>query len=39
LPPVSRFSAGGAHAAKKSRVLEKLAAFFERYFGLTNATD
>ncbi len=35
LPPVSRFSKGNGHAAKKQTVLDKLAAFFERYFGLT----
>jgi type I restriction enzyme R subunit len=35
LPPVSRFSKHNGHAAKKHAVLDKLAAFFERYFGLT----
>lgn len=34
LPPVSRFSAEGGHAEKKQRVLAKLGAFFERFFGL-----
>ena len=34
LPPVSRFAAGGGHAEKKQRVIEKLGAFFERFFGL-----
>ena len=34
LPPVSRFSKNNHHAAKKQTVLDKLAAFFERYFGL-----
>ena len=34
LPPVSRFSKGGGHAIKKQTVLEKLANFFDRYFGL-----
>jgi type I restriction enzyme R subunit len=34
LPPVSRFSKNNGHAAKKQTVLEKLAAYFERYFGL-----
>jgi type I restriction enzyme R subunit len=34
LPPVSRFSPDSAHAAKKQAVLDRLAAFFERYFGL-----
>ena len=32
LPPVSRF--GGGRAKKKQTVLEKLKAFFEKYFGL-----
>lgn len=35
LPPVSRFSKGNGHAAKKQAVLDKLAAFFDRYFGLS----
>jgi len=34
LPPVSRFSRDNIHAAKKQIVLDKLIAFFERYFGL-----
>ncbi len=34
LPPVSRFSKRNDHATKKQTVLDKLAAFFERYFGL-----
>jgi type I restriction enzyme R subunit len=34
LPPVSRFNKSNSHAAKKQTVLDKLAAFFERYFGL-----
>jgi type I restriction enzyme R subunit len=34
LPPVSRFSKSNNHSAKKQTVLDKLAAFFERYFGL-----
>lgn len=33
LPPVSRFSADGGHGEKKQRVIQKLGAFFERYFG------
>ena len=32
LPPVSRF--GGGRAAKKQGVVDKLLAFFEKYFGL-----
>jgi type I restriction enzyme R subunit len=34
LPPVSRFSPGGDHGAKKQRVLDKFSDFFDRYFGL-----
>lgn len=34
LPPVSRFSKDNLHALKKQTVLDKLVAFFERYFGL-----
>ena len=34
LPPVSRFSAARGHAVKKQTVLDKLTAFFERFFGL-----
>lgn len=34
LPPVSRFDRAGAHAAKKQAVLDKLAAFVERFLGL-----
>ena len=34
LPPVSRFSKNNGHGVKKQTVLEKLGAFFERFFGL-----
>lgn len=34
LPPVSRFSANGAHGEKKQRVLTKLGYFFDRFAGL-----
>lgn len=34
LPPVSRFAAGGDHARKKQAVLDKLAAFVDRYSSL-----
>jgi type I restriction enzyme, R subunit len=37
LPAVSRFAAGGGHGEKKQRVLTKLSAFFERFFGLSSA--
>jgi type I restriction enzyme R subunit len=33
MPPVSRFG-GGNRAKKKQGVIEKLKAFFEKYFGL-----
>jgi type I restriction enzyme R subunit len=35
LPPSSRFAADGGHSEKKQRVLDKLGAFFERFFGLS----
>jgi type I restriction enzyme R subunit len=35
LPPVSKFSPSGAHAAKKQSVIRKLSDFFERFFGLS----
>jgi len=34
LPPVSRFAKNNGHSIKKQTVLNKLATFFERYFGL-----
>jgi type I restriction enzyme R subunit len=34
LPPVGMFDANNARAKKKSDVLEKLRAFFEKYFGV-----
>ena len=34
MPPVSRFSGGGSRDKKKQTVIEKLKAFFEKYFGL-----
>jgi type I restriction enzyme, R subunit len=34
LPPASRFSKNNGHSVKKKTVLDKLTAFFERYFGL-----
>lgn len=39
LPPVSRFSGGGKRAQKKQTVIEKLKAFFEKYFGLVDANE
>ncbi|MGB3955249.1 MAG: type I restriction endonuclease subunit R [Brooklawnia sp.] len=35
LPPVSRFAKVNNHSMKKQTVLEKLGAFFSRYFGLS----
>ena len=37
LPPVSRFG-GGNRAAKKKTVIERLKAYFEKYYGLGVAT-
>ncbi|CAJ6109194.1 HsdR family type I site-specific deoxyribonuclease [Burkholderia pseudomallei] len=34
LPPTSRFAQNSSHSEKKQSVLNKLTAFFERYFGL-----
>ena len=39
VPPVSRFSAAAAHAAKKQAVLDKLSAFFDRFYGLLPPTQ
>ena len=39
LPPVSRFGGGGSRDKKKQTVIEKLKAFFEKYFGLLSAED
>ncbi|MGO9713425.1 MAG: type I restriction endonuclease subunit R [Polyangiaceae bacterium] len=36
LPPVSRFSTDGGHGEKKRRVLARLVAFFDRFFGLVS---
>jgi type I restriction enzyme R subunit len=33
MPPVSRFG-GGNRAAKKQTIIEKIKAFFEKYFGI-----
>ena len=39
LPPTSRFALDGGHGEKKQRVLDKLGAFFERFFGLSTGGD
>ena len=36
IPPTTRFSSDGSHGQKKQRVLAKLIAFFERFFGLVS---
>jgi type I restriction enzyme R subunit len=35
LPPVSRFAGGNGHAVKKQAVLDKLSAFFDRFYALS----
>ena len=39
LPPVSRFAGDGGHGVKKQRVIERLGAFFERFFGLDSSRE
>ena len=39
MPPVSRFGVGGSRDKKKQTVIEKLKAFFEKYFGLVNSGE
>ena len=39
LPASSRFTGDGGHGEKKQRVLDKLAEFFERFFGLSTHGD
>ena len=39
MPPVSCFGGGGSRDKKKQTVIEKLKAFFEKYYGLVNADD
>ena len=34
LPPVSRFQPAGGHGETKQRILDRLAAFFERFLGM-----
>ena len=38
MPPVSRFGGGGARAKKKQTVIEKLKGFFDRFFGIGEAS-
>lgn len=37
MPPVCRFG-GGNRAQKKQTIIDKLKAFFEKYFGICNRT-
>ena len=39
MPPVSRFGGGCSRDKKKQTVIEKLKAFFDKYFGLVNAGE
>lgn len=39
LPPASRFTADAEHGARKRRVVARLQAFFDRFFGITVAED
>ena len=39
MPPVSRFGSGGSRDQKKQTIIEKLKAFFEKYFGLVNPAE
>lgn len=39
MPPVSRFGGGGSRDQKKQTIIEKLKAFFEKYFGLVNPAE
>ena len=39
LPPVSRFGDSGSRDKKKLTVIDKLKAFFEKYFGLVSLTE
>ena len=39
MPPVSRFGGGGKRDQKKQSVIEKLKAFFEKYFGLLSSDE
>lgn len=36
MPPIPRFAPSGGHGEKKSRVLNKLGEFFERFFELSS---
>ena len=38
MPPVSRFGGSGARAKKKQTVIDKLKGFFERFFGIGEAS-
>ena len=38
MPPVSRFGGGGARAKKKKTVIDKLKGFFDKFFGIGEAS-
>jgi type I restriction enzyme R subunit len=38
LPPASRFAGDGGHAEKKRRVIDRLMAYFDRFYGLVART-
>ena len=39
MPPVSRFGGGGSRDKKKQTIIEKLKAFFEKYFGIVDTGE
>lgn len=39
MPPVSRFGGDGSRGKKEQTVIDKLNAFFEKYFGLLSPKD
>ena len=39
MPPVSRFGGGGNREKKKKGIIDKLRAFFEKYFGISGPTN
>ena len=39
MPPVSRFGGGGSRDKKKQTIIEKLKAFFEKYFGIVDSGE
>lgn len=39
MPPVSRFGGSGSRDKKKQTIIEKLKAFFEKYFGIVDSGE